>query len=203
MSSRPASACSSKTTRAGATSFAHRGRRARRRLPLQGRAAAWPPIPASSSDRLLSPSLGLAFGPWKQTDFYVNLGNGFHSNDARGTLTTIDPRSGEAADKVPGLVRSHGMELGVRTEIVPNLQTSLSLYRLDFDSELTFVGDAGTTEAGRPSRRHGIEFSNYYKPLKWLSIDFDVGLRARPFARFRAGGRPHSRRGRRRRPARR
>jgi hypothetical protein len=139
----------------------------------------------SSSDFLVSPSLGLAFGPWKQTDFYVNAGTGFHSNDARGTLTTIDPRSGDPADKVPGLVRSHGMEFGVRTEIVPNLQTSLSLYRLDFDSELTFVGDAGTTEAGRPSRRNGIEFSNYYKPLKWLSIDFDAAFaraRSRDFA---------------------
>jgi hypothetical protein len=139
----------------------------------------------TSSDFLLSPSLGLVFGPWKQTEFYANLGNGFHSNDARGTLTTVDPRSGEPAEKVPGLVRSRGMELGMRTEIIPNLQTSLSLYRLDFDSELTFVGDAGTTEAGRPSRRHGIEFSNYYKPLKWLSIDFDAAFaraRSRDFA---------------------
>jgi outer membrane cobalamin receptor len=139
----------------------------------------------STSDTLLSPSLGAVFGPWRQTEFYVNLGNGFHSNDARGTLTTVDPRSGEAADKVPGLVRSRGMELGVRSEIIPQLQSSLSLYRLDFDSELTFVGDAGTTEAGRPSRRHGVEFSNYYKVLKWLSVDADVAFaraRSRDFA---------------------
>jgi outer membrane cobalamin receptor len=139
----------------------------------------------ATSDSLVSPSLGVALGPWRQTEFYVNLGNGFHSNDARGTLTTVDPRSGESADKVPGLVRSRGMELGVRSEIIPQLQSSLSLYRLDFDSELTFVGDAGTTEAGRPSRRHGIEFSNYYKPLKWLSVDFDVAFaraRSRDFA---------------------
>ncbi len=139
----------------------------------------------SSSDFLVSPSLGLAFGPWKQADFYVNAGTGFHSNDARGALTAIDPRSGDPADRVPGLVRSHGMEFGLRTEIIPNLQTSLSLYRLDFDSELTFAGDAGTTEAGRPSRRNGIEFSNYYKPLKWLSIDVDAAFaraRSRDFA---------------------
>jgi outer membrane cobalamin receptor len=139
----------------------------------------------TSNANLLSPSLSLIFGPWKQTDFYVNLGNGFHSNDARGTLTTVDPRSGEATDKVPGLVRSHGMEFGLRTEIVPKLQTSFSLYRLDFDSELTFVGDAGTTEAGRPSRRNGVEVSNYYKPLKWLTIDFDAAFaraRSRDFA---------------------
>ena len=136
---------------------------------------------------LLSPSLSVIFGPWKQTDFYLNVGNGFHSNDASGTLTTIDPRSGDAADKVPGLVRSRGMELGLRTEIVPKLQTALSLYRLDFDSELTFVGDAGTTEAGRPSRRLGIELSNYYKPEKWLTIDFDVAF-ARARSREGAAG---------------
>ncbi|WP_374046043.1 TonB-dependent receptor [Massilia sp. R2A-15] len=128
----------------------------------------------TANDSLLSPSLNLAFGPWKQTDFYVNFGNGFHSNDARGTVA-----------QVAGLVRSRGMEAGVRTEIVPGLQTSLSLYRLDFDSELTFVGDAGTTEAGRPSRRNGIEISNYYKPLKWLTIDVDAAFaraRSRDFA---------------------
>jgi hypothetical protein len=66
------------------------------------------------------------------------------------------------------------MELGVRTEAMPKMQTAVSLYRLDFDSELTYVGDAGTTEAGPPSRRTGIEFSNYYKPYKWLSIDLDA-----------------------------
>jgi outer membrane receptor protein involved in Fe transport len=56
------------------------------------------------------------------------------------------------------------------------MQTALSLYRLDFDSELSYVGDEGTTEAGSPSRRIGIEFSNYYKPVKWLSIDFDAAF---------------------------
>jgi hypothetical protein len=66
------------------------------------------------------------------------------------------------------------MELGLRTEAIPKMQTALSVYRLDFKSELTYVGDEGTTEAGRPSRRYGIEFSNYYRPLKWLSIDFDA-----------------------------
>jgi outer membrane receptor protein involved in Fe transport len=114
------------------------------------------------SDSLASPSANVVFGPWRRTEFYVNYGEGFHSNDARGTLTA------------PGLVRSRGMELGLRTEAIPTMQTAISLYRLDFDSELTYVGDEGTTEAGPPSRRIGIEFSNYYKPYKWLSVDFDA-----------------------------
>jgi outer membrane receptor protein involved in Fe transport len=80
------------------------------------------------------------------------------------------------------LVRSKAVEVGARTEIVPGLQSSLSLYRLDFDSELLFVGDAGSTEASRPSRRYGIEFNNYFKPARWLTIDADLAF-AR--ARFR------------------
>jgi len=62
------------------------------------------------------------------------------------------------------------------------LQSSLSLYRLDFDSELVFVGDAGTTEAGRPSRRMGVELSNYYKPNRWITLDADLAF---AHARFR------------------
>jgi hypothetical protein len=124
----------------------------------------------SASDTLLSPSLNLVFGPWKSSEIYLNYGQGFHSNDARGAVTSVEP-----------LVRSRGMEIGLRTEAIPKNQTALSLYRLDFDSELTYVGDAGTTEAGSPSRRIGIEFSNYYKPVKWLAIDFDAA-----FARARS-----------------
>ncbi|MQA19731.1 TonB-dependent receptor [Rugamonas rivuli] len=127
-----------------------------------------------ASDHLASPSLSVIYGPWQTAELYANIGNGFHSNDARGATIRIDPKTGEAAGKVSPLVRSRGMELGARSSWLPGLQSSLSLYRLDFDSELSFAGDAGTTEAGRPSRRYGVEFSNYYKPLKWLSVDLDL-----------------------------
>jgi len=136
-----------------------------------------------ASDTLVSPSLNLVFGPWQSSELYLNYGQGFHSNDARGTVATVDPKTLDAVEQSPGLVRSRGMELGLRTEIIPKMQTALSLYRLDFDSELTYIGDAGTTEAGPPSRRTGIEFSNYYKPFKWLSLDFDAA-----FARARSRG---------------
>jgi len=127
-----------------------------------------------ADDTLVSPSAGIVLGPWAQTELYFNAGTGFHSNDARGTVIAVDPKTNEPTPRVTPLARSRGLDLGVRSEWVPGLQTTLSLYRLDFDSELVFVGDAGTTEAGRPSRRYGIEFSNYYKPVKWLSLDADL-----------------------------
>ncbi len=134
------------------------------------------------SDRIVNPKLSLIFGPWSKTEYYANLGGGFHSNDARGSTLTVDPKSGDPAEKVSPLVRSKGYEAGVRTSLIAGLQSSLSLYRLDFDSELVFAGDAGTTEAGRASRRTGIEFANYYKLDDWLTVDADLAV-AR--ARFR------------------
>ena len=130
----------------------------------------------TASATKISPKLNLVFGPFSKTEFYTSAGYGFHSNDARGTTLRIEPKTGLPADKVPPLVRSKGVEIGVRTEAIAGLQSALSVYRLDFDSELTFAGDAGTTEAGRASRRTGFEFSSYYKPTRWLTVDADIAF---------------------------
>ena len=131
-----------------------------------------------ASANLANPKLSLIFGPWAKTEYFFNIGGGFHSNDARGTTISVDPRDPTAAaTREKPLVRSRGLEAGARTEFFPGLQSSLSVYRLDFDSELLFQGDAGTTaDTGRPSRRIGFEFSNYYKPTRWLTIDADIAF---------------------------
>ncbi len=128
----------------------------------------------SASDHMLSPKLSLILGPWAKTEFFFNAGRGFHSNDARGTTAKVDPKTGDPVDKVPGLVAARGLELGARTEWVPGLQSSIALWKLDFDSELVYVGDAGATEANRPSTRRGIEWNNRYIPLPWLLVDADL-----------------------------
>jgi hypothetical protein len=128
----------------------------------------------SASGHLLSPKLSLILGPWSKTEFFFNAGRGFHSNDARGTTASVDPRTGDPADRVPGLVAARGMELGARTEWIPGLQSSVALWKLDFDSELVYVGDAGATEPNRPSTRRGIEWNNRYVPLPWLLVDADL-----------------------------
>ncbi len=130
----------------------------------------------TASDTKVSPKLSMIFGPWEKTEFYVNVGIGFHSNDARGTTITIDPKSGDSADKVTPLVRSTGEELGVRTEFFSGLQSSLTFYQLDFDSELIFERDAGSTAAGRLSRRDGFELANYYTMGDYLTLDADIAF---------------------------
>lgn len=123
---------------------------------------------------LVSPKGGLVVGPWKGTEFYGNAGLGFHSNDARGATLTIDPSSGEAADRVTPLVRATGGEVGVRTVFVPRTQLTVAAWTLGLESEQLFVGDAGTTAAGRPSRRSGLEVSIYSRIRPWLLADADV-----------------------------
>lgn len=142
----------------------------------------------SRYDSMTNPKLSLIFGPWQQTEFYFNYGGGFHSNDARGTTSTIAPKSGDPIQPVSPLVRSIGYEVGVRTGILPGLQASLALFRLDIASELLFVGDAGTTEATRPSKREGFEASLFYKPNDWLTVDVDYALARARFSDYDPAG---------------
>jgi hypothetical protein len=135
--------------------------------------------PANSGDEtdgIVSPKLSLIFGPWADTEFYANAGMGFHSNDARGTTITIDPVTGLPADKVDPLVRTYGFELGARTEALTDVVSTLALFYLHSDSELLYVGDAGTSEAGPATERFGIEWSTYWRPNDWLMLDNEITL---------------------------
>ncbi len=138
---------------------------------------------------ITSPKGGIVLGPWYKTEFYGNAGYGLHSNDIRGATITVDPTDKVTPqDRVPLLVRSKGAELGIRTKAVEGLTSSLAVFVLDFDSELLFVGDAGTTEASRPSRRVGAEWTNKYKPVPWLTFDLDVAYTRARFTDFDAAG---------------
>jgi len=129
----------------------------------------------SASDSITSPKLSLVFGPWADTEFFINAGRGFHENDARGTTITVDPADGvTAADRVNPMVRASGAEIGVRTAVLPYTQLALTAWMLDLDSELLYVGDAGATEANRASDRHGVELGVYVTPRDWLTLDADL-----------------------------
>jgi outer membrane receptor protein involved in Fe transport len=137
---------------------------------------------------ITSPKLSLIFGPWAQTELFLNGGYGFHSNDARGVTIKVDPVTGDPADSATPLVRSKGAEFGLRTEAVRNVQSSLALWYLTLASELAFVGDAGTTEAGRPSRRYGVEWNTRWRPTSWMFIDLDVAWNQARFSDYAPEG---------------
>ncbi len=133
-----------------------------------------------TSGSLVNPKLSLIFGPWNKTEYYINAGEGFHSNDARSTIQEGIPIADVG---IPGalpnspvepLVRSKGVEVGARTAIIPGLQMELTFFMLDFKSELEWDQDRGETSPGPPSTRRGVELSTYYKATPWLTLDADV-----------------------------
>jgi hypothetical protein len=136
----------------------------------------------TASESIVNPKLSVIAGPFGATEFFANLGGGFHSNDARGSTIRVDPLSGEPVERVDPLVRAKGAEAGMHTHLAPTLQTSVTVWGLDLASELLFVGDAGTTEASRPSRRTGVEWANYWRPARGLIVDADFAWSR---ARFR------------------
>ena len=130
---------------------------------------------------LTSPKLSLIFGPWSKTEFYVQGGFGFHSNDARGATQSVQPVSGEnpypntPASGIPLLIPTKGAEIGVRSSALRHLQSTLSLWYLRSASELQQSGDTGgTVPSSQPSNRYGVEWANYYTPLEHLVFDFDI-----------------------------
>ncbi|MEZ5420714.1 MAG: TonB-dependent receptor [Vicinamibacterales bacterium] len=120
---------------------------------------------------IANPSLAVAWSPWRQTEVYASAGGGFHSNDGRGATIRRDPVSGDPVPAVDPLVRARGAEVGLRSLAVPRLHTTLALWTLGLDSELVFVGDAGTTAASRPSRRVGLEWDADYHLTSWLRAE--------------------------------
>ncbi|KXS35000.1 MAG: hypothetical protein AWU56_1415 [Idiomarina sp. T82-3] len=125
------------------------------------------------SDALWSLKGSLNYLLLDDMEVYLSAGQGFHSNDARGTVTRVDPNSGDRVAPVDPLVRALGYEVGMRWRPNSQFNSSVALWALEQDSELLFVGDAGNTEASRPSYRNGIEVAAYYNVNDNLSFDFE------------------------------
>jgi outer membrane receptor protein involved in Fe transport len=131
-----------------------------------------------------SPKFTMVVGPFNKTEFFVGAGYGMHSNDARGATITEEPvdrvanptAASSPIGASPLLVPTKGAEVGVRTKVIPGLDSSVSVFILDQASEIVFQGDAGDTSASRPSQRYGVEWTNKYHPYSWLTLDGDLAL---------------------------
>ncbi len=144
------------------------------RFDFDVRARTNPENSGKANDDKVSVKGSLIYKPADPLELYLSAGQGFHSNDARGTTIRTDPVSGEAADRVDALVGSLGGEIGARLFISDRLQATAALWTLRLESELLFVGDAGNTEASRPSRRKGVEAGLYYFGSRNLSGEVEV-----------------------------
>jgi hypothetical protein len=89
-------------------------------------------------------------------------------------VNRIDPVTGEDTEAQDILVEGRGGEIGFRYDNLKGFNISLTAFELATDSELVFVGDAGTTEPSDPTRRSGVELNAFYSISKRLVIDLSA-----------------------------
>lgn len=125
---------------------------------------------------VLLPKASLIAGPWAETEFFLNYGDGFHSNDARAAVV------GGASP----IARARTYEAGIRSKPwgADGVEVTATLWAIDLKQELVFAGDTGTTEIRGASRRRGVEVAargTIYGPLSftgsvtWTKAEFRNG----------------------------
>ncbi len=117
----------------------------------------------------VSPKATVAWRLGNNFEAYLNYGRGMHSNDVRGAELRHQPGSADPVEPLEVLVTSEGSEIGLRFERDKRVNVTLAFFRLELDSELVFVGDAGGTEAKSGSVRHGLEVGGFWQVNDWLS----------------------------------
>lgn len=150
---------------------------------------------------ILSPKLNLAYRPSQNWAVFLNIGSGFHSNDARNAilgqyahdLATTLQKEGKTQEQIAEafrerfiapeqaeiqtLPRALGAELGTRWFSQNNKTTvAVALWRLDLEREFVYVGDGGFTELSDPTRRYGLDIevqSQLFSTL-FATADFNV-----------------------------
>ena len=137
------------------------------------------------SQTLFQPKGSLILGPWRNTEFYISAGRGFHSDDVRGVFQTL-PLEGVPglSHHTPFMAKADGEEVGVRTTPFPGFSLQAALFQIEFSSELTYDQDMGQDQAQAASKRRGVEASAQYRPFPWIELNTDV---AATRARFRTG----------------
>lgn len=122
------------------------------------------------------PKGSIIFGPFDKTEFYMNIGQGFHSNDVRGVTVKVEPSDPQQRlQPATFLVPTQGAEIGIRTKAIEGLNTAVAFFGLDAASENIFEGDTGNTQPTTlPTRRVGIEWTNDYRPVSWLDLEADI-----------------------------
>lgn len=137
-------------------------------------AALRPGNSGSDRDSLWQPNAGLAYRVNENIELYLNYGHGFHSNDVRAAVNTIDPISGTPTQAQDVLVEGKGSEIGFRYDTLNGFNIAIAVFELRTDSELVFVGDAGTTEPSDPTRRSGVEINSFWEISEGWVFDFSA-----------------------------
>jgi len=114
---------------------------------------------------IISPKISINYHENNSTQFYLNLGKGFHSNDTRVSVI-------ENGRKVlPG---AYSADLGSIFKPTKNLLIQTALWYLYLDQEFVYNGDDGSPSPSGKTNRTGFDFSIRYEPILSVYVDADV-----------------------------
>lgn len=114
---------------------------------------------------IISPKISFNYHKNNTTQFYLNLGKGFHSNDTRVSVI-------ENGRKVlPG---AYSADLGTIIKPAKNLLIQTALWYLYLDQEFVYNGDDGSPSPSGKTNRKGFDFSIRYEPIPSVYVDADV-----------------------------
>jgi outer membrane receptor protein involved in Fe transport len=120
---------------------------------------------STANNAILSPKLNFYYYAGDDTEIYLTMGKGYHSNDTRVSVQETGRRV------LPG---AYGSDLGVVFKPVRNLLINAAAWFLYLEQEFVYVGDEGIVEPSGRTRRMGMDVSVRYQPASWLFIDLDA-----------------------------
>jgi hypothetical protein len=122
--------------------------------------------PAAGRQKLIaSPKLNISYTSNTALQFYLKLGKGYHSNDAR---VVVGQRG---LDVLPA---AYGADLGVNWKPVPGLIVNAAIWTLGLQQEFIYDADEGTMDPGGKTLRKGVDLSMRYQLTTWLFGNIDL-----------------------------
>ncbi len=118
-----------------------------------------------TNDHSLNPKLSFYYNQNASLEFYLNLGKGFHSNDARSVVAEKGTFSLPAA---------YGADMGTVFKPVRDLIINAALWYIRLDQEFVYGGDGGTVDFSGKTQRMGFDFSTRYQPFRYVYLDLDL-----------------------------
>lgn len=119
----------------------------------------------STKKGVFSPKFQVKYDITESLNLFLKHGYGFHSNDSRSILNH---------SKLNRLPKANGFDLGAFWKLHNSVLINITLWNLNMEEELIFVGDEGIVEASGPTKRLGIDFGIRYQALNWLVASFDA-----------------------------
>lgn len=118
----------------------------------------------SATKSAISPKLNVLYNHSRNTQLFVKLGKGFHSNDTRVVVAQ------KGREILPA---AYGADAGIIFKPSPKLVVNAALWYLFLQQEFVYVGDAGIVEPSGKTERKGIDVGLRWQLAKSLFFQSD------------------------------